>query len=142
MPTTDVSGPIVGVGVAVVQDDHVLLVRRGREPGSGLWAVPGGKPRYGEALRVAAAREVLEETGLVVDVVEVIWAGDAIGPGDPPAFHYALVDFLGTVVSGTPRAGDDADEVAWVPIDETGALPLTPTMPGLLDVLRDRSRSS
>ena len=142
MLTTDRPGLIVGVGVAVLWDDRVLLVRRGREPGSGLWAVPGGKPRYGEPLRVAAAREVREETGLVVDVGEVIWAGDAIGPGDPPAFHYALVDFLGAVVSGTPRAGDDADEVAWVPIDNTGALPLTPTMPSLLDVLRRRSASS
>ncbi len=129
---------MTGVGVAVLDLDRLLLVKRGRDPGRGLWAIPGGKPRFGETLRDAARREVAEETGLEVEVGEVIWVGDAIGPGDPPEFHFALVDFLGVVVSGRPVAADDADAVAWVPLTEVGRLPLTPTMPGLIENLLGR----
>lgn len=121
--------------MAVVADERVLLVRRGRDPGRDLWAVPGGKVAFGETLRAAARREVAEETGLVVDLGAVLWAGESIGPGDPPEWHYALVDFLGGVVSGVPVAGDDAAELGWFGRDEALALPLTPTMPELIDVL-------
>jgi ADP-ribose pyrophosphatase YjhB (NUDIX family) len=128
----------VGVGVAVVDGDRLLMVERGHDPGRGLWAVPGGKPGYGEDLRTAARREVLEETGLEVVIGEVIWAGDSIGPGSPPAWHYALVDFMGTPVGGSLRAGDDAADAAWVRLDRAGEYPLTPTMASLIDILRTR----
>lgn len=121
--------------MAVVDGDRILLVRRGRDPGRGLWAVPGGKLELGERLVDAARREVREETGLEVEIGELVWVGDSIGPGDPPAWHYALIDFLGTVVGGALSPGDDADEVAWYTLAEARSLPLTPTMPGLLDVL-------
>ncbi len=129
--------PVPGVGVAVVDDDRILLVRRGRDPGKGLWAVPGGKVRLGETLREAARREVLEETGLDVDVGQVIWAGESIGPGSPPEWHYTLIDFVGRVKGGRLAAGDDAAEVRWVPVSDAGRLPLTPTMYELVEALRD-----
>lgn len=116
---------------------RLLLVRRGRGAFKGLWAVPGGKVRLGETMREAAAREVREETGLDVRVGRVLWVGDAIGPGAPPEWHYTLVDFLGEVYGGELRAADDAAEAAWVASAEIDRYPLTPTMPGLLDVLRD-----
>ena len=68
--------PVVGVGVLVEDGDRYLLVQRGKEPRKGRWAVPGGKVERGERLKEAAAREVLEETGLVVEVGEVIWVGE------------------------------------------------------------------
>jgi ADP-ribose pyrophosphatase YjhB (NUDIX family) len=118
-----------------VDGDRILLVKRGAEPAAGLWAVPGGKVLWGERLRDAARREVKEETGLDVEVERVIWAGDAIGPGDPPQFHYTLIDFLGTVAGGDLIAGDDAAEVRWVAIDEAHDLPLVPTMHELLRLI-------
>jgi 8-oxo-dGTP diphosphatase len=130
MTTADT--PLVGVGVVLIDDDRILLVRRGNEPGRGLWAVPGGKVSWGETLRLAAAREVLEETGLVVDVGEVAWVGEHMSPGH----HIVLVDFFGSVVGGSLRAADDADQVAWVGLDDTDELALTPTMHRLLGTLR------
>ena len=135
--TTGSDAPIVGVGVVVVDEGEILLVQRGHEPGQGLWAVPGGKVAYGETLRTAAAREVREETGLVVEIGDVVWAGEHIWEHG----HTVLVDFLGTVVSGTLSAGDDAAQVRWVPMDEAASYPLTGTMYELIELLRERNGS-
>lgn len=129
--------PVPGVGVAVLEGDEILLVKRGRQPGQGLWAVPGGKVQYGESLREAARREVLEETGLEIEVGRVVWVGESIGEGDPPAWHYALIDFVGRVVGGQLSAADDADDARWVAIERAKELPLVPTMPSLLDALTE-----
>ncbi|MGH8874991.1 MAG: NUDIX domain-containing protein [Acidimicrobiia bacterium] len=127
--------PVPGVGVAVVDAGRLLLVLRGRGSSAGMWAVPGGKVRYGERLVEAAAREAREETGLEVEVGEVVWVGESIGPGDPPAWHYVLTDFRARVVGGELKAGDDAAAAEWVPLDEVGRYPVTPTMPGLMAAL-------
>lgn len=132
--TTPSDRPIVGVGVAVVEDGRILLVERGHEPAKGQWAVPGGKIDFGERLRVAAAREVLEETGLVVEVGPVIWAGEHISSHG----HIVLVDFLGSVTGGSLLPGDDAAGAEWVPLDEAHRYPLTATMHELIDLLRER----
>lgn len=124
--------PVLGVGVVIIEDGKLLVVKRGREPGRGLWAVPGGKVRRGETLAAAAVREAYEETGLRVEVAEVIWVGELIDETN----HLVLIDLRATVKSGTLRAADDALEVAWIPIDEPGDLPLTLTMHQLLDTLR------
>jgi ADP-ribose pyrophosphatase YjhB (NUDIX family) len=124
--------------VAVVENGALLMVRRGRGPNAGLWAVPGGKVDYGESLHDAAVREVKEETGLDIEVEQVVWVGEAMGPGDPPAWHYTLVDFQARLRGGKAAAADDAEEVAWVALDQALELPLTPTMPSLIEVLLGR----
>jgi ADP-ribose pyrophosphatase YjhB (NUDIX family) len=124
--------PVPGVGVVLRKGNRVLLVRRSRPPGEGLWAVPGGRVGLGETLQAAAAREVREETGLEVEVGEVIWAGESIGPGHPPAWHYVIIDFLGRVTGGSLQVGDDAAEVAWVALDEIGDYAMPATMPMML----------
>lgn len=125
--------PLVGVGVAIIDDDEVLLIKRAHDPGKDKWAIPGGKVEYGESLAEAATREVKEETGLLVELDEIIWVGESISPGH----HIVLVDFAGRAVGGNLVAGDDASEVAWVPIQDAYEMDLTPTMYDLLDVLTE-----
>ena len=123
--------PVVGVGVAVVHDGHILLVQRGRDPGKGLWAVPGGKVMKGESLRDAARREACEETGLEVEVGDVVWVGEHIDD----EHHLVLIDFSGRPIGGELRPGDDAEDARWVPIERVTTYDLTPTMYELLDTL-------
>ncbi len=125
--------PVPGVGVVVVEEGRLLMVRRGRPPGQGLWAVPGGKVGWGESLREAACREAREETGLEVETGAVAWAGEAMDL--EAGFHFVLVDFFARVVGGELRAGDDAAEVAWVELTSARLLPMTSTMPGLIESL-------
>ena len=124
--------PIPGVGVACVETDRILLVQRARAPHAGAWAVPGGKVGFGEPMRVAAQREVREETGLEVVIGPVIWVGDAMTSD----LHYVLVDFLGTVIGGELSAGDDASDARWVAFADLGDYQLTPTMGELIDLVR------
>jgi 8-oxo-dGTP diphosphatase len=127
--------PIPGVGVAVINGDALLLIKRGRGPNAGLWAVPGGKVDYGESMPDAAVRELREETGIEAEIEGVVWVGDAMGPGDPPEWHYTLVDYRARMIGGTLAAADDAAEAAWVPLDQVLDLPLTSTMPELIAAL-------
>lgn len=124
--------PLLGVGAVIVERDHILLVQRGRDPGKGLWAVPGGKVDRGESLRIAVRREVAEETGLEVEVGEVAWVGELIDDAN----HIVLIDFHATVIGGDLAAADDADDVAWVPLESASSIALTDTMHDLLDTLR------
>lgn len=116
----------------IVDDGAILLIQRGRDPGMGLWAVPGGKVRRGETLVEAARREALEETGLDVEVGEVVWVGEHIDSDH----HIVLIDFLATVRDGRLEAGDDAADARWVPLESAGDYPLTETMYDLVDTLR------
>jgi ADP-ribose pyrophosphatase YjhB (NUDIX family) len=125
--------PLVGVGAVVFDDGRLLLVKRGHDPGKGLWAVPGGKVHWGERLDIALSREVREETGLEVEVGEVIWVGQHVSPDN----HLVLIDFRAGLVGGELSAGDDADEARWVGRSELERLELTPTMYELVALLDD-----
>lgn len=119
-------------GVLVDDDGRVLLVRRGHEPYEGTWSLPSGRAEPGEDVRDAAAREVLEETGLDVEVdalLGVVRRQDSAG-----LYHYEIHDFACRIVGGTLAAGDDAEAVGWFSETELAEMPLSP---GLLGALRD-----
>ena len=124
--------PVVGVGAVIVKEGQILLVKRGSEPGKGLWAVPGGKVERGESLRHALAREVEEETGLVTEIGEVAWVGEHLSDDH----HVVLIDFFAQVKGGDLKASDDAVEATWVSVDSAADLPLTHTMYQLIEALR------
>jgi ADP-ribose pyrophosphatase YjhB (NUDIX family) len=107
----------------------LLLIRRGREPGRGLWSLPGGRCEPGEDAAAAAVRETYEETGLVVTAGRLVGRVERRGPG---GVTYVIDDLACTVAGGTLLAGDDADDARWVDAAELAVLPITD---GLLDAL-------
>lgn len=120
--------PVVGVGAFILDGPRVLVVKRGRPPGEGLWSVPGGRLEAGETLAQAVAREVREETGLTVEVGPFVCVIERFGED----FHFVILDYLARVVGGTLAAATDAADARWVTDQELAALPTTE---GLGDVL-------
>jgi 8-oxo-dGTP diphosphatase len=120
--------------VVVVRDGAVLLVKRGKHPGYGLWAIPGGRVELGERARDAAAREALEECGVVVEVGDVIWVDDAIirDRDGRIEYQYVLVDFIARYTAGEPACSSDALDLKWVRPEDVAGLAMTSTMPALL----------
>ena len=106
--------PVVGVGAVVLIDGRVVLVKRRHEPLAGQWSLPGGTLELGETLEAGIAREVLEETGLVVDVGPVIEVFDRImlDEARKVRYHFVLVDYLCRAVGGTLASASDASDVA------------------------------
>jgi len=126
--------PVVGVGGVVIEDGRTLLIRRGSEPLRGQWSIPGGTLELGESLEAGVARELLEETGLEVRVLELIEVFDRIftepdigGGGTPskPRFHYVIIDYLCEKISGEPRAGGDVTDVVFAGEEELAKFQLT-----------------
>jgi 8-oxo-dGTP diphosphatase len=124
--------PVVGVGAVAVDDDRLLLVRRGRGPAQGTWSIPGGRVESGETLIEAVVRELLEETGLEGVCGQLLGVAELLeGPE-----HFVILDFRVTVLDPEPaRAASDAAEVAWVPLSDVAELPLAP---GLAEFLHDK----
>jgi 8-oxo-dGTP diphosphatase len=127
--------PEVAVGAVVVRDGALLLVRRGRGAAVGAWSVPGGRVERGETLAEAVERELLEETGLRGRCGEFVGWVERIDD----EHHFVILDFDVAVPAGDPgEAGDDATEIAWVPLEELRAWP--GVVPGLVDFLVEHAR--
>ena len=107
--------PLVGVGAVVVHEGRVLLVRRGNEPLKGHWTLPGGLLELGESIIDGVARETREETGLIVEPIELVELIDRIyREAARVRYHYVIADYLCRVTGGELRAASDADAVRWV----------------------------
>lgn len=119
--------PQLGCGAIVRRGDSVLLVRRGRPPRAGQWAIPGGRVRPGELLHAAAEREVMEETGIAIRAGEMVYQLEYIehDANDKLAFHYVVLDYAAEYLDGEPRAGDDADAAEWVNFADLNEADLT-----------------
>jgi ADP-ribose pyrophosphatase YjhB (NUDIX family) len=125
--------PIEAVSAAIFHDGRFLLVRRGRAPALGLYAFPGGRVEEGETLDEAVRREVLEETGARVENIALIRAIEIVSESDEFAIEFILNVHRAEFVGGEVAAGDDADEVVWVSVEEMEELPLAGSV---LDIAR------
>lgn len=138
--------PIVGVGAVVVDGDRALVVRRATEPLKGQWSIPGGMLELGEKLREGITREVMEETGLEVEVFDVLDVFDSIFPDSDgrTQYHYVLIDFLcrpknaplkpkeGWGRAPELRAGSDVSEAKWVSAEELSELEMKAATVGVI----------
>jgi 8-oxo-dGTP diphosphatase len=118
--------PCVAVGAVVFKDNRVLLVRRGKAPAAGQWAIPGGGVRLGETLRIAAEREIMEETGISIRAEAPIFQFESIEKDDigQVRFHFIIIDVAATYIGGDICPGDDAADARWVSAAELRDLPV------------------
>lgn len=118
--------PLIGVGAIIIDQDRVLLVKRGHPPLLGEWSIPGGVLEVGETLREATVREVLEETGLTVETADLLGVYDRIlrDADERTHYHYVLIDFLCRRLAGEPTPSGDATETRWFTREEAAHLSL------------------
>jgi mutator protein MutT len=127
--------PILAVGTIVVRNGSVLLARRGKPPSQGKWSVPGGAVDVGESLEDAARREIREECGIEVELMDTIEVIQRITRDDTQRvrFHYVIVDYLARWTGGEPRPSAEASDVHWFRPEEFDGLDMTA---GTAEVIR------
>ena len=123
---------VVAVGAFVFDGSRVLVVERSKPPGEGLWTVPGGRLERGETLAQAVAREVREETGLVVEVGPLACVVERMGDD----FHFVILDYLARGIGGTLAAASDVRDAKYVSDQEAARLPLTDGLATLIERAR------
>ena len=127
--------PLVGVGALIFEGDRILLAERGKEPLKGWWSLPGGLVETGETLRDAVCREVLEETGLVVEPAGLFEIFERIMRDDAGAaeYHYVLIDYVCRITGGSLAPGDDVSRVEWVRRADLGSYRITEGTLGVIE---------
>ncbi len=128
--------PMVGVGAVIFRDKKVALVRRGGPPSEGKWSIPGGLLELGESLEDALRREVREETGIEVEVIERCAVLERIlrDSWGRVEYHYVLIDFVCSYLSGELEAASDTRAAAWVSVEDLDDYSMTG---GTVDVIRE-----
>jgi ADP-ribose pyrophosphatase YjhB (NUDIX family) len=123
------SAPLVGVGVAIYNDEgQILLVQSAQPPRAGTWGLPGGLIDLGESLVAAAEREVMEELGVKIEMGGLVTTFEPIyrDSDGRVEYHYVVLEYWARYQSGTAKAQDDAAACAWVDAGELGDYALTP----------------
>ncbi len=126
--------PLIGVGSIIVRDGRVVLIKRGHPPLEGEWSIPGGVLEVGETLREGVIREAYEETGLMVEPLDLLGVFDRVlrDAKGQVRYHYVLVDFLCRITGGELQAAGDAAQARWFAPEELGALSLSPDTAGVI----------
>ena len=126
--------PIVAVGAVAVKDGKVLLVKRGEEPGRGLWTLPGGAVHPGEALKAAVSRELREECGIEVVVEEIAEVVERMIPdaAGRMQYHYVILDYRARWLRGDPSPSEELEDARWVEIADLSHYRMTRGTPNLI----------
>lgn len=133
--------PHIGVGVLLVRDEHLLLVKRKFNPDAGYWSIPGGHLDLGERVEAAAEREAYEETGFKVKISKLAGIIDKImyDKNGEIEYHYVLINYFVEQIEGDPyqppKAADDALDAKFVAFDDLKNYKLTESLIELLKQL-------
>jgi ADP-ribose pyrophosphatase YjhB (NUDIX family) len=130
------SHPQLAVSAAIFRDDQILLVRRARCPGKGLYSLPGGRVEFGESLHTALHREVDEETGLKIEIIGLAGWREVL-PGTGGGGHYLIMSFASRWIGNEPVLNDEHDDFKWLAPDGIGDLGVTG---GLQEVIQSARR--
>ncbi|OGN98609.1 MAG: hypothetical protein A2Y89_03695 [Chloroflexi bacterium RBG_13_51_18] len=124
------TSPISGVGVVVYNAGKILLVKRANEPNKGMWSIPGGAIELGETIYQAAAREVLEECSIKIEIERLLDTAENVvkDRNGRIRYHYVIIDLLARYAGGKLKAGSDALECGWFTPEEAAGMDITPTL--------------
>jgi 8-oxo-dGTP diphosphatase len=128
--------PQLAVSAAIFRDGKILLVRRARSPARGFYSLPGGRVEFGETLHAAVHREVDEETGLKIEIVDLAGWREVV-PGTTGGGHYLIMSFAARWTLGEPVLNDELDDFKWLAPDALGDLKITA---GLQEIIQSARR--
>lgn len=129
------SHPQLAVSAAIFRDGKILLVRRARSPGNGLYSLPGGRVEFGETLHAALHREVDEETALKIEIAGLAGWREVV-PGAAGGGHYVILSFAARWSAGEPVLNDEHDDFRWLRPEALGDLKVTDGLPDFVEAAR------
>lgn len=126
--------PIVGVGILIRKGSEYLLIKRAADPDKDLWSIPGGLVEIGEKAVEAAVREAKEETGLDIELRDILGVVDKIVKDESGQvkYHFIIIDYLAEPIGGKMEHHDDALDAKWVRLSDFRDYELSPTLVELL----------
>lgn len=135
VPPAPPQRPQLAVSAAIFREGKVLLVRRARSPGKGFHSLPGGRVEFGETLTEALHREVREETGLKIEIIDLAGWREVL-PNQPGRGHYVVMSFAAHWIAGEPVLNDELDAFSWVTPALPSDLRLTDGLQSIIDSAR------
>src|SRR5580700_205242 len=127
--------PQLAVSAVIFREGKLLLLKRAKSPGHGLWSLPGGRVEFGESLHTALTREVDEEAGLKIDIVALAGWREVL-PGAGGGGHYLIMSFAARWVACEPRLNEEHDDFKWVEPGQFGDLKLTGGLSEVVEAAR------
>lgn len=124
--------PQLAVSASIFRDGKVLLIQRAHPPAQGSWSVPGGRVEFGEPLHVALAREVMEETGLEIEILGMAGWREVL-PATSGGKHFVIMSFAARWAAMEPMLNGECSDFAWLPPDALGPRQLTPGLQEIID---------
>ena len=134
------SRPQLAVSASIFRDDRVLLVRRARSPGKGVYSLPGGRVEFGESLHAAVHREIDEETGLKIAIVGLAGWREVL-PESGVGGHFVIMSFAARWIGREPHLNDELDDFRWLTPDALSDLKVTSGLHEIIEAAQQLIRA-